>query len=568
MSEKISKAAGQVETDKTFIQKAMETFATPVGKALAIGSIVLTGLGVTKDAVADTVACVTKADGETWPSLLVDRMGLDNNVGDSCCVESRVDSGVSILDGKIFNYYRNGEYKIYNSELDEIGYAITPTNPETNNRYDIGESFIGETDLRVGAYSTQGGRFFQFKSKNDPQELYDIVPKGFVEKAGSMIAYGDYVFMESTGDTESSAMISAIARTSIENSVVSSGVPDVNKVKMDDIIVGSGGAFFVDETTNQIIYSYKKGLQYGYREIDVDPSTWESGGIGEFIPTGIDSKGGCIDKETGDRYFLTSNNGIKILTESAVYTVPTSDLSGSTILFVRSLQDGGVLIAEDGISVTKTIRLIEGVVVVTQSPDLLNPNQYPINDCAVFEEDPYIDPCIVNPDSEGCQIGDNATSEDVVEPYDANITDTSDGVDSDISEPDVEQDIVEPSEDIPSTDEGTDTQYDVSPDVIEDTGTDSQEEVSSDLITTDTSTDEGGRDTVQTDIVTPDNEADGSTEPVDAIDTDTTVEGGKGGGCSSVPGGVADTRGMVTLLLAGLAALGIKKRKAAVKSKE
>lgn len=565
MSEKItSKTAEGVEAQQpSLMEKMRGSLVNPVGKATLVLSMVAGVSTATftkvQKALGDTVVCVTFPNN----SIVIDRIGEPFKNGEATTPEyssSYIDSLEDII------YQPTGDV------LSTYGRNLEPQS-DVNRPNGIGSRhFIEGSDIMM---AVEGGntRFLKIESNS-------LVQKGFVEKPGSMssmVSDGENIFMITTGFTgtgekiPTEIWISGITTQSINDYQGTDPIEPSIEIKIDDCITGTGGKPFVDEVAGEVLVPYQNSVSnYGYA-VTVD------GVYQNFITVNTNGKiiqRGCVDEVTGDRYLLTKTdqNG---KAELIILDSDGAELARRDVypLYIdaedsdpmKSLPSGGVGIVEKGKKLITTIKYEGGQIILrADKPDGL-PITDVLNECAVLTDlcegktiddgddctDESCDPVtgvITTTPAAGCE--DTGIPGDVIDPEDT--TDVTD------------QDVVEPSDDIPSTDDGVDTTIDT------DTGTDSQEEdVTSDVTTSDTSNDEGRDDTVQTDTATPDTGVDGSTDPGDVIDNDTTVEeGNKPGGCSSVPGGVADTRGAVTLLLAGLAALGIKRRRDAVKSKE
>jgi len=579
MSE-ISKAAETSQNKPSLLKRAGDLLSKPIGKFIGGAMIVGAVAGTTKEAVADTVACITLGGNGEGNYLVTDKIESpesDNNIigpnNDEVTLQNELPL---VFNDRIlahsYDYYSNPRnlYKEFDPKLDSKGLVSWPGN---NINQIIGE----ENGIGIS-----GGYFYHLNGNT-----FELMGTGAEsQNPTNNQAFGGYVFVRSlTASTSPQKYIVDIFR---EADILDGGSDGDNSNRISPIkewqigedadggIISSGNGLAIDKFVGSILTGVNTVNGDGYIEVpfggslSVDGKTLNDINFAEDYPLiqNLDAKfrptGFAISEiytdSNGDRFFKSTDGKLYIEnSREEEYSGEKYSLVGvGQIKGITVLPSGGLYIVEEGASIPMILKINDSD--YTLSPSLDFPENGvlgSITGCNAI--DPEYEP--TDPIPEEVESSDEGVTPDVIE-------DT--GTDTQY---DVTPDVIE--------DTGTDTQYDVTPDVIEDTGTDAQydvptdaqDDISPDVITPDISTDESGRDTVQTDTTRPDtattdNEGDGSTEPVDAIETDTTVEGGKGGGCSSVPGGVADTRGMVTLLLAGLAALGIKRRKAAVKSKE
>jgi len=612
MSERLSQTAGETvdRTQETLLKRAMGFLSTPAGKIIGGAAIVLGAAAATQKAAADTVACVTKpTEAGVYPSLIIDNLETTNN--DDSLQATQADKfnseGVDILNGKIFKQTGFSTFKLYDETLSKIdinGDGVTDANDKISDPATCYDYFIPRTNLRLGG----AGTFFEI---NDPDAPTAFEQKGYVEGVdvtlNSVVSDGENIFIATRGDTDSQELILKAKISSITATGANNPISSTPLATIDNMDPFSSGALFFDEFNEEIIRSYRKigGTKYGYQEFNAN------GAVGTFIEVS-DTKiiKGCADI-LGNRYLLTEpdqdgnadvividSNGDVIYIHKGIKPLLTEDPNT-----MKPLPSGGVLLIEKGQSFptmidqnNTPIKLENGV---NQSGD-------PLYECAVFQEDPFpIDlcenfdpaehedenPCTEascnqdtgdinqlpgnegepcddkNPDTDSdkceagaCQ-GTPIVTTDVIEGEDVTVEPTPDagsdviddgavgdeGVAGDEGGPDA-PDAVEP-DDIIGDEGGPDA-----PDAVDPTDTITENDYRPEV--TELPTDVGEENDYRGEDVIKDVSIEDIIN-IDANNPDIVTEEGKGGGgCSSVPNGVNDTRtGVAAVMLAALAAL-------------
>jgi len=609
MSERLSQTAGETvdRTQETLLKRAMGFLSTPAGKIIGGAAIVLGAAAATQKAAADTVACVTKPTVGA-PTLIVDgNIQAQTTDGDSSkTASSGPDSfgstGMDILGRKIYTAATGSSgggarYNIYGADLTKDRENFVP------NQGDL-KYFITGTDLRV---KRVGGDLQVLKIDNQENPT-EFVNNGMI--AGIDLFLNEIIGNESYLFLSTADGMRVVPRADLDGNNNSVTPSDPIKIDSNEVPY-SGGAFFIDND-GHIVYSYESAVQgYGFTTIAAaNPTGWRNDiGLEKFIQTDYKLKKGCSDKN-GYYYFLTEPAQEDGKSYMVVYdSLASNMLVGGPIEVNPKYADTlnpmtplseGVLLVEEGEALPVVIDKNGNKHAVTA--DKFSTDGNPIYRCAVFQEDPFPtdlcenfnpaehedeNPCTEascnqdtgdinqlpgnegepcddkNPDTDpdkceaGTCIGTPIVT-DVIEGEDVTVEPTPDagsdvideGVAGDEGDPDAPDapDAVEP-DDIIGDDAGPDA-----PDAIDPKDTIPENDYRPEI--KELPTDVGEENDYRGEDVIKDVSIEDIIN-IDANNPDIVTEEGKGGGgCSSVPNGVNDTRtGVAAVMLAALAAL-------------
>jgi len=568
MSE-ISKTAGVVETSQdkpSLLEKARGILTKPVGKFIGGAMIVGAVTGATRDAAADTIACVVHQGGSV-PLLVTDSIGNTekDKIDDPYVSGFYTTSSPIVSRNNIFCEGYGANYIGFDTSL------IHTTGLDIPKPKDSITNIIGENGISI--------------SPGDPAQLYRLnlgensfdylgeSPSGYEREI-----YGGYMFVQGQDQNNSSIQV---LRVVSEEAILNENLQNFHEWKINqESRPSSVSGFAIDKSLGQekIVMGVFKNSQNGYVTIPLQfegdllsEDTWAqdypTNGV-EFIPTNFEIHKIYVDSN-GDRYFITRNGkastihiqpaGGSLIEDT--FTLNIKILTGTSI-GVTVLPSGGLYIVEEGATTPKILKFDGSDYTLTTAPDFPGAGTFgTIQGCNTI--DPKWEPTDPNPEP----IPDEGDfSEDVIQDKDVyEDTGSDEGGDEGIdtgSDEGGDEGMDTGSDE--GGDEGIDTGSDEGGDEGIDTGSDEGGDEGMDTNGTDEGMDVNGTDSNGTDtnpgrdLEDDSNQTDNSSQydtvdPQDVYEPDAFAEGDGGGGSGCNTSGKGSPEGMIPVTVIGLA---------------